>query len=310
MVWQEPFESDDAADQEFRRVLEEEGIEAMIGLGDEPMPGGFPSAGQDVQTATGDPPRRCGVLFRLGEPRLGTSNWADYRQHGLSEEDVDDLIRLAADRSLHLAPPESDEVWVPVHAWRALAQLGDRRVIEPLIALFDPLSNDDWAGEELPRVLGMLGAETIGPLRAYLNAPGHDEFALFLAVDALQDVAKRDPTTRDTVVAILTDYLERSDPDTAYLNACAVAALVNLEAGESIETIRRLYAADAVDLLACGDIEDVEIELGLRSQRSSPRPDLRNLHGFHQRPTSSKEKIGRNDPCPCGSGKKYKKCCL
>ena len=22
------------------------------------------------------------------------------------------------------------------------------------------------------------------------------------------------------------------------------------------------------------------------------------------------QKIGRNDPCPCGSGKKYKKCCL
>jgi preprotein translocase subunit SecA len=22
------------------------------------------------------------------------------------------------------------------------------------------------------------------------------------------------------------------------------------------------------------------------------------------------DKIGRNDPCPCGSGKKYKKCCL
>ncbi|MGB8720870.1 MAG: SEC-C metal-binding domain-containing protein [Desulfobacterales bacterium] len=21
------------------------------------------------------------------------------------------------------------------------------------------------------------------------------------------------------------------------------------------------------------------------------------------------EKIGRNSPCPCGSGKKYKKCC-
>jgi SWIM/SEC-C metal-binding protein len=23
----------------------------------------------------------------------------------------------------------------------------------------------------------------------------------------------------------------------------------------------------------------------------------------------AEEKIGRNDPCPCGSGKKYKKCC-
>lgn len=25
--------------------------------------------------------------------------------------------------------------------------------------------------------------------------------------------------------------------------------------------------------------------------------------------TAKKDKIGRNDPCPCGSGKKYKKCC-
>ena len=25
--------------------------------------------------------------------------------------------------------------------------------------------------------------------------------------------------------------------------------------------------------------------------------------------THKKEKIGRNDPCPCGSGKKYKQCC-
>jgi uncharacterized protein YecA (UPF0149 family) len=25
--------------------------------------------------------------------------------------------------------------------------------------------------------------------------------------------------------------------------------------------------------------------------------------------TNNEEKIGRNDPCPCGSGKKYKKCC-
>lgn len=22
------------------------------------------------------------------------------------------------------------------------------------------------------------------------------------------------------------------------------------------------------------------------------------------------EKVGRNDPCPCGSGKKYKSCCM
>ncbi|HEY8461009.1 MAG TPA: SEC-C metal-binding domain-containing protein [Blastocatellia bacterium] len=26
-------------------------------------------------------------------------------------------------------------------------------------------------------------------------------------------------------------------------------------------------------------------------------------------PYAAPKKIGRNDPCPCGSGKKYKKCC-
>ncbi|MBK5245532.1 MAG: SEC-C domain-containing protein, partial [Eubacteriaceae bacterium] len=26
-------------------------------------------------------------------------------------------------------------------------------------------------------------------------------------------------------------------------------------------------------------------------------------------PASAQNKVGRNDPCPCGSGKKYKKCC-
>jgi uncharacterized protein YchJ len=26
-------------------------------------------------------------------------------------------------------------------------------------------------------------------------------------------------------------------------------------------------------------------------------------------PTTQTIKVGRNDPCPCGSGKKYKKCC-
>jgi len=27
-------------------------------------------------------------------------------------------------------------------------------------------------------------------------------------------------------------------------------------------------------------------------------------------PQAKSEKIGRNEPCPCGSGKKYKKCCF
>jgi len=40
-------------------------------------------------------------------------------------------------------------------------------------------------------------------------------------------------------------------------------------------------------------------------QRSAPKksPDYRQMS------IVSSDKTGRNDPCPCGSGKKYKKCC-
>lgn len=27
------------------------------------------------------------------------------------------------------------------------------------------------------------------------------------------------------------------------------------------------------------------------------------------KPTAAEKKVGRNDPCPCGSGNKHKKCC-
>ena len=48
------------------------------------------------------------------------------------------------------------------------------------------------------------------------------------------------------------------------------------------------------------------------------RKEIEYLHSLHyakkgpekRRTEPKKEKIGRNDPCPCGSGKKYKKCCM
>jgi hypothetical protein len=310
MVWDQPFESDDAADREFRRKLAEEGIEAMVGLSPQSMQGDLPSQRTEVETTVADPARKSDILFRLGEPRLDHANWPDYGRYGLTEADVDDLIALATDHSLHQAPGDSDAVWAPLHAWRALAQIGDPRAIEPLIGLFDALRDNDWAWEELPHVFAMLGSEAVAPLGAYLRARDHDEFAYGSAIGALEQIAKRDPSTRDAVVAIITDYLDHADLDAAYLNGAAVATLVTLQARESIEPIRRLYAAAAVDLFACGDIEDVEMELGLRSERSRPRPDLAKLYGFDERPSRSKKKVGRNDPCPCGSGKKYKKCCL
>ncbi|MSU02111.1 YecA family protein [Tissierella pigra] len=42
-----------------------------------------------------------------------------------------------------------------------------------------------------------------------------------------------------------------------------------------------------------------------------PLPDKPfDFNTSNARDINTRQKIGRNDPCPCGSGKKYKKCCL
>jgi len=41
----------------------------------------------------------------------------------------------------------------------------------------------------------------------------------------------------------------------------------------------------------------------------NPQPELFDDSQLNYVPVRTEPKIGRNDPCPCGSGKKYKKCC-
>jgi len=43
--------------------------------------------------------------------------------------------------------------------------------------------------------------------------------------------------------------------------------------------------------------------------REGAQPQINSMNNQQRQPVSVGEKTGRNDPCPCGSGKKYKKCC-
>ena len=67
------------------------------------------------------------------------------------------------------------------------------------------------------------------------------------------------------------------------------------------------------------DLTDAETE----NIRNAITPNVREIHAWwlarrdHHAPPASAlahraapPRVGRNDPCPCGSGKKYKKCCL
>jgi transposase-like protein len=57
--------------------------------------------------------------------------------------------------------------------------------------------------------------------------------------------------------------------------------------------------------------EEVPAEPSLAQECTTANPQ--NMHNDAQKPESyrrPKPKIGRNHPCPCGSGHKYKRCCL
>ena len=52
--------------------------------------------------------------------------------------------------------------------------------------------------------------------------------------------------------------------------------------------------------------EKRHLEIGIES---NPLPLVHFLPDLNKATIVNKKKTGRNDPCPCGSGKKYKKCC-
>jgi preprotein translocase subunit SecA len=54
--------------------------------------------------------------------------------------------------------------------------------------------------------------------------------------------------------------------------------------------------------------EDRAIELRQRRQLSQLSFVGAGTEAAAPQPVHTEKKVGRNDPCPCGSGKKYKKC--
>lgn len=270
-------------------------------------------------------------LLEIGEPQahrggmgLGDdATWPDYAaRFGIGIEHVDDLIHLACDAALNASSERSAEVWGPLHAWRALGQLRAATATVPLLALAQAQEIDDWIGAELPTVFGMIGEAAIRPIADFIADPATSRSAGGTAMDGLTEIAQQHPECRADCIAVIEQTLRRRDDEDIDINASAVAAVLELEAVEAIEAVRDAFRRDAVDLSMAGDIEDVEIHLGLREHRETPRPRLRSPHlETLQRLRSlapartatpkpeKRRKVGRNDPCPCGSGRKYKKCC-
>ncbi|WP_244327801.1 SEC-C metal-binding domain-containing protein [Roseibium sp. RKSG952] len=265
-------------------------------------------------------PAPLSELLTIGEPdHFGgdADQWPDYLELGFGKEHVPDLLSLVTDPSLNSAAPDTKEVWAPLHAWRTLGQLKAAETAEALLKYSTVQSDDDWLHEELRLVFSQFGTEGIDALTTHLGNRRINEIDRCTATHCLSTIGIRNPDIRNRCLEVLEKQLLEFLKNGNDLNGWIVSSLLDLKAVEAIETIRAAYNANAVNLRICGDLEDVEIEMGFRRERETPKPHYGFLADLFESLSSGNDPIvnrnrdvGRNDPCPCGSGKKYKKCCL
>lgn len=168
--------------------------------------------------------------------------------------------------------------------------------------------------EELERILANSSLEAKNKIQEKRNAMGEQAFlntvrgVILQTVDLFwvdhleimdymrSSVGLRAYGQRDPLVEYKSEGLRLFKQMDVGIHGEIIRTLENVTAemgaGENVRTVELKPSADAYNPIT-GEIAE-----NLATMKSA-KPALKNIDG---------DKVGRNDPCPCGSGKKYKKC--
>ncbi len=199
----------------------------------------------------------------------------------------------------------------------------------------------------LPAIF-LYGLNQKGKLLNLLKQPKLYLYSKFFVSEAVIRIPAKFPEKRTEILnwcrEWLNFYIEKSE-DPAYTDIEYAGLLISsiTDAGlhELLPEIKQLFESKSVAVYICGDykeiVEDIhskdfvyydQLEKSIFENYNILNGDfdgleIKNEDGFEkgffndsrfinelQQPEYKLPKIGRNDPCPCGSGKKYKKCCL
>ncbi|QQK77311.1 DUF1186 domain-containing protein [Salicibibacter cibarius] len=201
----------------------------------------------------------------------------------------------------------------------------------------------DVITEDADRILASVYDGDIEVIKGLIEDAEVGEYVRSAAMRCLAVLVLNGELSREDVL----DYFKtlmttKLQTDNYYVNAAIVAASNALYPVEIYEEIEDLYKKGVVELGVI-NIDNVDQtlqeseEMHLKRQKQLTRAlyiddtveELHRWASFEQpkrkirkerqtampqlsmttNPAKKVEKIGRNDPCPCGSGKKYKKCC-
>lgn len=203
----------------------------------------------------------------------------------------------------------------------------------------------DILNEELWLVLYNLGQAQLDLLPPFISDINSCTFSKGAATSALSILVKNKIDLKETLIKILRQTLEiietQDESETDYtLNALLVSDIVDAGLYDEFKSyISSLYENDKMDISINGTHAELLYDFekyGSENRRDPTRgiieiyQDLKKLFSnteFEnaddyfdyekfsdsnkiQEPIINIETLGRNDPCRCGSGKKYKKCCM
>ncbi len=219
-----------------------------------------------------------------------------------------------------------------VYAMFLLSQFREKRAYEPLIRFFSlpgELSIDltgDVVTEDLDSMLASVSCGDDTLIKALIENPEANEWVRGSALRSLVALVRTEEATRESVIAYFaTLFREKLPREPSHVWDCLVASSVDLYPEELYVDIERCFREELVDTFFVSP-EDVyaTLDQGKEQTLTQLREDLtyRLIEDTiaeterwacfkpetHYGPKKGR-KIGRNQPCPCGSGKKYKKCC-
>jgi hypothetical protein len=216
----------------------------------------------------------------------------------------------------------------PIHAIHLLGAIGDVACAPILIEAVKTQDWGDFLTESGPSIFAALDPAAIPLLMEAALDTTLDPYQRNALAKGLFGIAARHPAHRATVAAFFTRILRDTDEDLVSL-LVDEAAMIDDPAVQA--AVDAAFDEDRVDglFIERNDVENLRAEprWSLSSEFEDPISRLfrsgllgmmkRNEEDAERRRATQRAsraakapKIGRNEPCPCGSGKKYKKCCL
>ena len=234
----------------------------------------------------------------------------------------------------------------PLHAMLLLSELESEK---SLPVVLDFLSQpqafvDFWLSDLLfdlmPTIIYKLGKNQPDVLKAFMLDTSINSFHKGVVSTGYAMVASEHPEKRTEVLEwfkeIMEHYLSLGKKHEEHLREVLSQigfAFMNIQATELVPIIQRCYEAKLMDPFVLGKNMSAVRKAIAEGHNESPvlsaeafymlyeslitppekeaKPNLAPADSdYPEISEEDYEEIGRNDPCPCGSGKKFKKCCM